>query len=130
MSGQEGKHVHQHVEQVKRRLRETTMLKDIEEAHQPYTFNTEDNTSATIDSSFFFHVEGQPSQRELTSIQQETDEQLEDEQESGAESGTEDSENDRSDESQSERSENGDNYQSQSDEEPPYNSDSSGDEFS
>ncbi len=92
-------------------------------------FNTEEKISATIDSSFFFHVEGQPSQRELTSIRQDTDEQLEDEQESGAESGADDSENDRSDESQGERSENGDQYQSQSDEEPPYNSDSSGDEF-
>jgi hypothetical protein len=84
------------------------MLNDIIEAHQPYTSNTEENTSATIDSSFFFHAGGQepPQPRGLIDIQQETEEQFESEQEFSGEQSAEDSRSERSDDSQDERSEN------------------------
>jgi hypothetical protein len=69
---QEERHVHQHVQKVKEQMTSTTMLNDIIEAHQPYTSNTEENTSATIDSSFVFHAGGQepPQPRGLIDIQQ------------------------------------------------------------
>jgi hypothetical protein len=90
--------VHQHVQKVKQQMTNTTMLNDIIEAHQPYTSNTEENTSATIDSSFFFHAGGQepPQPRGLIDIQQETEEQFESEQESNGEQSAEDSRSERS----------------------------------
>ena len=119
--------MHQHVQKVKQQMTNTTMLNDIIEAHQPYTSNTEENTSATIDSSFFFHAGGQepPQPRGLIDIQQETEEQFESEQESNGEQSAEDSRSERSDDSQDERSENSCSDQQQSDEEAPYGSDNS-----
>ncbi len=76
-SRQDDRHVHQHVQKVKQQMTNTSMLNDIIEAHQPYTSSTEENSSATIDSSFFFHAGGHepPEPRGLIDIQQESEEQ-------------------------------------------------------
>ena len=122
---QEDRHVHQHVQKVKQQMTNTSMLNDIIEAHQPYTSSTEENSSATIDSSFFFHAGGHepPQPRGLVNIQQETEDQFESEQESDGEHSAEDSRSERSDDSQDERSENGFSDQQQTDDEAPYESD-------
>ena len=122
---QEDRHVHQHVQKVKQQMTSTSMLNDIIEAHQPYTSSTEENSSATIDSSFFFHAGGHepPQPRGLVDIQQETEDQFESEQESDGEHSAEDSRSERSDDSQDERSENGFSDQQQTDDEAPYESD-------
>ena len=124
---QEDRHVHQHVQKVKQQMTNTSMLNDIIEAHQPYTSSTEENSSATIDSSFFFHAGGHepPQPRGLGDIQQETEDQFESEQESDGEHSAEDSRSERSDDSQDERSENGFSDQQQTDDEAPYESDNS-----
>ncbi len=118
----------QHVQKVKQQMTSTSMLNDIIEAHQPYTSSTEENTSATIDSSFFFHAGGQepPQTCGLTDIHQETEEQFESEQqESDGEHSAEDSRSERSDDSQDERLGDGYSDQQQSDEEAPYGFDNS-----
>jgi hypothetical protein len=119
--------VHQHVQKVKQQMTNTSMLNDIIESHQPYKSNTEEKSSATIDSSFFFHAGGHepPQPRGLIDIQQETEEQLDYEQESDGEHIAEDSRSERSDVSQDGRSDNGYSDQQQTDEEAPYGFDSS-----
>jgi hypothetical protein len=119
--------VHQHVQKVKQQMTNTSMLNDIIEAHQPYTSSTEENSSATIDSSFFFHAGGHepPQLRGLIDIQQEAEEQFESEQESDGDHSAKESRSERSDDSQDERSDNGYSDQQQTDEEAPYGFDNS-----
>jgi hypothetical protein len=113
------------VAKVKHTMTNTTMLNDIIEAHQPHTSSTEVNTSTTIDSSFFFHAEGQEDSHELTDIHQDS-EQDDDEQEHDEQDHFTDDEDD-SDRHTENSEQNSEEYNNSdhrsSDDEAPYNSD-------
>jgi hypothetical protein len=114
----------QHVQRVKNAMTSTSMLNDIVQAHEPYT-STEENTSATIDYTFFSHAGGQGHGHGLglTSIHRYDEEQSNHEDEENSENDTDDR-NTHTDESQDEDAGYNESDQQQTDDEDaPYDSD-------
>ena len=128
---QEDKNVYQHVQKVKNTMNSTSMLNDIVQAHEPYT-STEENTSTTIDFSFFSHAGGQGHDHglRLATIHQHDEEQSDQDQEQDQEqdsgNDTDTNRDSRSDESQDDDAEGDEFGHHQEDSDPPYGSDDTG----
>jgi hypothetical protein len=122
---QDDRNVYQHVQKVKNVMKSTSMLNDIVQAHQPYT-STEENTSATIDYTFFSHAGGQGYDQDLglSAIHRYDDEQPDHDDEEDSENDTDTNRNTHTDESQDEDADDNESYQQQTDDEDaPYGSD-------
>jgi len=124
---QEDKNVYQHVQKVKNTMNSTSMLNDIVQAHEPYT-STEENTSTTIDFSFFSHAGGQGHDHSLrlATIHQHDEEQSDQDQEQDSANDTDSNRNSHTDGSQDDDAEEDEFGHHQEDSDPPYESDDTG----